>query len=144
VPSRASGSGPNGERPSKSPRHSLHCFEKASRSNQTRGKTGCVPQLPHECLFRVPRSRFCLTRIRRMFVIKGEHFLTYHGSVGGERGRHHRVCPRPVDCECQGPVCLAHVCKSLWSRRLYGQEAPELCGYRSPPPAGVWQNCGAA
>jgi hypothetical protein len=24
-----------------------------------------------------------LTRIRRMFVIKGEHFLTYHDSGGG-------------------------------------------------------------
>ena len=30
------------------------------------------------------RSLHHLTRIRRMFVIKGEHFLTYHDSVGGQ------------------------------------------------------------
>lgn len=49
------------------------------------GRTHPIAEL-HWCSIVIVHGSQRLTRIRRRFVFKGEHFFAYHGEVGRERG----------------------------------------------------------
>jgi hypothetical protein len=112
-----------------------HC-EPGTQKRQAKASTPTVTRLALQS-FRgfVAHSPHHLTRIRRMFVIKGEHFSPISGHKSFKL-RKSLINHRRVGWEFPIRVCSGHGCRSSWSKRLCAQATPGRIGCRCPAPGG--------